>query len=135
MLNKEQLLELGFKELPHFTVTSSLTYDLGRNRFLSIVDVGTPNEILFIYEKDFEDERKINDIVTLSNFNYDGYLTVEKLSLLLTFFARNKENTGFKWGDTVCIGFNMTLKDGSTEFVEATPHILIKTAEENNKKK
>lgn len=91
MINKEQILELGFKELPHFTITGSLTYDLGRGRFLSIGDIGTPNEMLFIYEKDNTDERKINDIVVLHNYDYDGYLTIDKLSLLLTFFAQNNK--------------------------------------------
>lgn len=92
MLNREEVLKLGFEEIPHFTVTNSMHYDLGRNRWLSIGDLGNPNEMLFIYECDEEDNRIITDIVVLHNYDYDGYLTVEKLSLLLTFFAENNKN-------------------------------------------
>ncbi len=89
MLTKEQVLELGFKELPHFTVMDSLVYDLGRRRCLSIGCLGTPNEMLFIGQL-FNAEDRYQDLITLSNFDYDGYLTLEKLSVLLTFFAENK---------------------------------------------
>ena len=90
MLNKEQVLELGFKELPHFTITNSLIFDLGRNRQLSIGNIGTPNEMLFIGETDNVDKRKITDLVCLSNYDYDGYLTLEKVTVLLSFFGENK---------------------------------------------
>lgn len=93
MLNKEEILKLGFKELPHYTVGDSLTYDLGRNRWLSIGDLGNPNEMMFIYECDEEDNRIITDIITLHNYDYDGYLTFEKLYLLLTFFGKKIKNT------------------------------------------
>ena len=91
MLNREEVLKLGFEEIPHFTITNSMHYDLGRNRWLSIGDLGNPNEMMFIYECDEEDNRIITDIVALHN--YDGYLTVEKLSLLLTFFGKKIKNT------------------------------------------
>lgn len=87
-MTKEEVLKLGFKELPHFTITSSLVYDLGRNRHLSLDCVGTPNEMLFISEVNEEHSKFIDDAVVLSNYDYDGYLTLEKLTLLLSFFAR-----------------------------------------------
>lgn len=92
MLNREEVLKLGFQEIPHFTVMNSLVYDLGRNRWLSIGDLGNPNEMMFIYECDKDDGRIIDDLVCLHNYDYDGYLTLDKLSLLLTFFAENNKN-------------------------------------------
>ncbi len=83
-LTKERVLELGFKELPHFTIQDSLIYDLGRNRELSIGCIGTPNEVMFICELDGDN---ITDLVCVHNYDFDGYLTEEKLSLLLTFLS------------------------------------------------
>lgn len=86
-MTRDRVKELGFEELPHKTVTNSLIYNLGRNRFLSLGCLGTPNEMLFMYEVDRNSPDDILDMVAMSNFDYDGYLTEEKLSLLLTFFA------------------------------------------------
>ena len=81
------LLGLGFKELPHSTITASLTYDLGRNRQLSFGSIGTPNEMLYIYEIDEKDPRKINDLVCLRNYDYDGYTSIEQIKILITFLT------------------------------------------------
>jgi hypothetical protein len=81
------LLELGFKELPHSTITASLTYDLGRNRQLSFGSIETPNEMLYIYEIDEKDPRKINDLVCLRNYDYDGYTSIEQIKALITFLT------------------------------------------------
>lgn len=85
MINRDELIELGFKELPHKSVTNTLIYDLGRDRFLSFGCIGTPNEMLFLYEVDRENKQDINDMIAIHNWDYDGYLTVDKLSLLLLF--------------------------------------------------
>ena len=90
MLNREQVLELGFKELPHLNILNSLVFNLGRNRHLSFSCIGEPNEMLFIYEVNKEHNKVIDDAVALSNYDYDGYLSLEKLSVLLSFFAENK---------------------------------------------
>ncbi len=82
-MTNEDLLEIGFKKIPHFTVMNSLVYDLGRNRFLSIGCVGTPNEMLFIEEIDDEDPRKITDLICIHNYDYDGYITIEKIKELI----------------------------------------------------
>ena len=47
---KEKLIDIGFQELPHFTIVNNLIYDLGRNRHLSFGAIGTPNEMLFIFK-------------------------------------------------------------------------------------
>lgn len=53
MITKDDCLKLGFKELPHFTIMSNLTYDLGKNKSLSFGCIGTPNENLWICEHDY----------------------------------------------------------------------------------
>jgi hypothetical protein len=86
-MERDKVLELGFYEMPYFTIGSSLLFDLGRRRFLSLSSLATPNEILFMYEVNEDNSKQIDDSIVLSNFDYDGYLTLERLSLLLSFFA------------------------------------------------
>lgn len=78
-MNRQEAIEMGFKEMPHFTIQNSLIYDLGRNRQLCIGNIGTPNEIVFISETDDEDNRIIRECIVLHNYDYDGYLTKERL--------------------------------------------------------
>lgn len=78
-----ELLGLGFKTIPHFTVMNSLIYDLGRDRHLSCSNIESPNEMLFICEVDSLDPKKITDCICLHNFDYDGYLTITKLKSII----------------------------------------------------
>ena len=82
-MTNDDLIKLGFKPIPHFTVQNSVIYDLGRNRHLSAGDVGTPNEMIFIGEIDSEDDKKITDCICLHNYDYDGYVTEQKVKLLI----------------------------------------------------
>lgn len=82
-MKNEDLIELGFKEVPHYTVGNSVTYHLGRNKYLSGSCIGTPNEMLFIYETNSDDDKDITDIISLHNYDYDGYLTKQRLKLLM----------------------------------------------------
>lgn len=84
-ITRDQAKELGFLEMPHFTIGHSLNYDLGRRRQLSINSIGTPNEMLFISTME-EHHPSITDVVVLSNYDYDGYLTIEKLRNLIDWF-------------------------------------------------
>lgn len=83
VLSEEILLEIGFEKLPHFTIQNAFIYKLGRNRHLSIGNVGTPNEILYICETDENNYKKITDLVCLHNYDYDGYLSKSKLKTLI----------------------------------------------------
>lgn len=85
-LTREEVLELGFKEIGHFTIMNSLEYNLGRDRRLSFGSIGTPNEMLFITEQDVTDPRETPSLICLHNYDYDGYMTLERLQLLLSFF-------------------------------------------------
>ena len=76
-MSREELINIGFYELPHLTIMNSLIYDLGRNRQLSIGCLGNPNEMVFICQIDMSDKRKITDVVVLRNFDYDGFITID----------------------------------------------------------
>lgn len=82
MTNKD-LIALGFEPMPHFTVGDAVTFDLGRRRYLSASCVGTANEMLFICEKDKDFPNIVDGAICLYNFDYDGLLTVEKVSSLI----------------------------------------------------
>ncbi len=83
MLTNDDLIKLGFKPIPHFTIGNSVTYDLGRGRHLSAGNVGTPNEMVFICATDYKDKTNITDLVCLHNYDYDGYITEEKIKIYM----------------------------------------------------
>lgn len=84
-LSRKFFKGIGFQEYPHKTVDSGLFLDIGRNRLITVGSVGTPNEMLWICQKD--SDTKITDLVCLHNYDYDGFLTNEKVYSLLSFFA------------------------------------------------
>lgn len=92
-LKREQLKELGFEEMPHFTIGRSMTYELGRKRLLSASGIGTPNEFLWIceYEKTTNNNKNITDIVCIHNYDYDGYLTITKVKTLIRLLKCRKK--------------------------------------------
>ena len=90
-MTNEDLISIGFKPMPHYTVANSVVYDLGRDRQLSAGCVGTPNETLFVMElKEEEDNIIICDLVCLHNYDYDGCLTIEKVKGLISLITNKK---------------------------------------------
>ncbi len=82
-LCKDDLLNLDFEKMPHFTIGNTLIHKLGRHRQLSVSCVGTPNETLWITETDDQNEKRITNLVCLHNYDYDGYLTISKIKGLI----------------------------------------------------
>lgn len=76
-MTREELLEIGFEEIPHYTIGNGLTCQLTRNRFISISCLGTPNEMIFLGEIDRKMSDKINDLIVVRNYDYDGYTSLE----------------------------------------------------------
>lgn len=91
-VTEQDLLDIGFTKIPHFTVMNSLIYDLGRNRQLSVSNVGTPNEMFSISELNDKDKRKVTDVVILNNYDYDGYITIENLKTFISIIGKNTKN-------------------------------------------
>lgn len=82
-LTFEKLESIGFKAVETYTVSNSVYYELGRNRQISISCLGTPNEMVFILEVNEKEKRKIDDLVVLRNYDYDGYTSFEDLKKLI----------------------------------------------------
>lgn len=81
---RSALISIGFQELPHFTITNNLIYDLGRNRHLSFGSIETPNEMLFICETEEYNSQKIEGLIVLKNYDYDGYTKIEDVKTIIT---------------------------------------------------
>lgn len=90
-MTNQDLINIGFKEMPHFTVGNSVFYDLGRNRQLSASCVGTPNEMLFICEINPDNKNEITDLVCLHNYEYDKYLTLKKVKSIISAISTTAE--------------------------------------------
>ena len=82
-MRREDLYNLGFKELPHFTIGNSLIFDLGRRRYLTLSSFATPNEILFIGELDDKNDKEVTDLICIWNYDYDGYITEERIKNII----------------------------------------------------
>jgi len=92
-LLRKQYLDIGFKELPHFTIGNNLIYDLGRNRHLSIANLGTPNETLYICKSDPNDFRNITEAICLYNYDYDGFFSVDEIKKIITGITKRQFRT------------------------------------------
>jgi len=79
------LLEIGFVPLRHIIIHDCMVFDLGRERHLSVGNIGTPNEMLSICAVD--ESGQVSDVIILHNYDYDGYLTKEKITYLISFFT------------------------------------------------
>lgn len=88
MTKREQLINLGFKELPHKNIGNNIVYDLGRNREISISSIDTPNELVCIMELD-PDTKIGTDLVVLSNYDYDGYMPLKDICHILYGMTKN----------------------------------------------
>ena len=84
-MTRQQLIDsFGFKEMPHFTIGNTVYFTLGRNRRLTASDVGGGNEFMFLTEVDDENNpKKVTDCICVHNYDHDGFLTEEKLMLLI----------------------------------------------------
>lgn len=78
-VNRDWLKQHGFEELPHMTIMNSLILDLDRRRSLSIGCVAEGNECMFITETDPDNPKNTKDLICVHNYDYDGFLTKERL--------------------------------------------------------
>lgn len=91
MITKKELIEeFGFKELPHFTVHGALVLDLGRRREITFSCVESANETLLIGDRMSNGKY---ECVVLSSYDYDGFITKERLKLMIDFFNTSPYKT------------------------------------------
>lgn len=87
MLKNEDLVNVVFKPYAHFTVMNSVYFDVDRGRQIKVGCVGTPNEVVFLVDH-WGDTCEEQDMVCIHNFDYDGYLTMEKVMNILKVFGK-----------------------------------------------
>jgi hypothetical protein len=84
-LTKEILITNGFEPLPHKNLLNSLNLDLGHRKVLSVSLLGTGNQMISVFEVNMSDNKVIDDMVVLSNYDYHGFMSVDRFAAL--FFA------------------------------------------------
>jgi hypothetical protein len=82
-LKNADLIALGFEEIPHFTIGHQIFYRLGRRRLLQAGNIGDFNEMVTISTYDPNDEKNITNCIVVHNFDFDGFLTIEKVQALI----------------------------------------------------
>lgn len=87
MLTNQDLINAGFKPYDHYTVMNSVYLDIGRDRKISVGCVGTPNEVVVLIHK-WGEGLDDTDAVCIHNYDYDGYLTMEKVMNILRIFGK-----------------------------------------------
>ena len=78
-LTSERLKRAGFYQLPHKTIQNNWMIKLGRDRFISVACVGTPNEMVFITEEEAPD---VKNIIVARNYDYNGKTYAHQLQNL-----------------------------------------------------
>lgn len=90
-MNRQDAIDIGFKELPHPTIMDTLVYDLGRRRVLSLGCLGQGNEVIYLCEKSKVGEH-YEDLVCIHNRDYDGLITKDRLIELIDWFEKRDIN-------------------------------------------
>jgi hypothetical protein len=90
-LTNDDLVKIGFIKIPHFTVHNGLTYHLDRKRILSAGAIGTPNEMIFLCQLSDTSDQQISDLICIHNYDYDGYLTMQRLMSIIELFGRTNK--------------------------------------------
>lgn len=76
-LKGEYLEKAGFIKYPGVSVMETYALLGSRNRWISVTNPGTPNEMVFICDGEYG--KRVDNIVTLKNYDYDGYTTLMQL--------------------------------------------------------
>ena len=76
------LENLGFQKVPSAIITRAMEYPIGRDRYISVQCVGTPNEMVLLTEVD--PSSKVENLIVLRNYDYDGKTYVHQIQNLIT---------------------------------------------------
>ncbi len=82
-LNEDWLVRLGGEKLPYHNILNSIFLKVGRNRIVSVGNVGTPNEMIWLCQVNATNDKIIDDLICLRNYDYDGYTPVHTLQNLI----------------------------------------------------
>jgi hypothetical protein len=87
-LNEHALIERGFKSKPNLVLGKIFWLSVGRDREISVSCIGTPNEMMVLNEK----EGFRLTCIVIHNYDYDGFLTEQKLDALISVFNQPAKN-------------------------------------------
>ena len=82
-MNTDDLIDIGFEPISSFTIMNSFIYKLGRYKHISISNIGTTNEMVWICVRNAQNEKEITDAICIHNYDYDGFLTENKLKTII----------------------------------------------------
>lgn len=85
-MNRKDVIDLGFEDIGHYTIGNNLIMDIGRGRALSLASLGTANEFLCITYREYPESKINDDLIVISNYDYDGLLTLKKLKKIISIF-------------------------------------------------
>lgn len=78
-LTEEILLKCpNHKRVNGKNILNTIYFEIGRNRVISIGNIGTGNEAIWLCEIDPNIENRITDLVCIHNFDYDGKIMLHK---------------------------------------------------------
>ena len=80
---KNELVKRGWEELPFKNIGNSITKHIKRNIYAGVSSLGTPNEIITVFEINRTNPKIIDDLIIVHNYDYDGYLTLERIEALV----------------------------------------------------
>ena len=82
-LTEDWLVRLGGEKLPYHNILNSIFFKVGRNRIVSVGNVGTPNEMIWLCQVNATNDKIIYDLICLRNYDYDGYTPVHTFQNLI----------------------------------------------------
>ncbi len=82
-LTEDWLVRLGGEKLPYHNILNSIFFKVGRNRIVSVGNVGTPNEMIWLCQVNATNDKIIDDLICLRNYDYDGYTPVHTFQNLI----------------------------------------------------
>ena len=82
-LTEDWLVRFGGEKLPYHNILNSIFFKVGRNRIVSVGNVGTPNEMIWLCQVNATNDKIIDDLICLRNYDYDGYTPVHTFQNLI----------------------------------------------------
>lgn len=83
MLTEQDLLDIGFKRTSYnVSMVQIMDYSLGRKLVLSVINVGTPNEMVMLCD-DLKHEYHVPEVIAIHNYDYDWFITKERINALI----------------------------------------------------
>lgn len=87
-ITEEELIDLGFEFNPKSLITKNYRLNVKRNIWISVSDLGTVSEFVFISQGDSENP-KDTDVIALWNYDYDKNITIKKLTEIVNSLKTN----------------------------------------------